>query len=366
MSWDAALRVTAATVSMPNLRLAPAPSVEDAASGTYDLLGRGLAGILGRSDADANAASVALRETKRWATSEPARECIRGELKLYHGESIFHERWLDEHIRHEWLEHAARLGGLFDHAFLPELACLLDVQESELLKVLKLTQDHSLLNNYIRKRPQDEAFAIMVNAFIASTLLRGRYHDHEANERQAQIMHHDIRQRVLPQLESEERKTVAPNNTERYFANILLAGAFEESKPESRILLWLENVRNARIAVLSGYNLSSASSDSVALDKAVDAARKHDIRTHSKTLEMVLQVSASFGLGALARAATPQFAVPELDLAIRGGVMLFTSFATYKSRPGQRISRATMNRPSRLKKLATMGPGRVHSFGPIS
>lgn len=361
LGWNTALNVTSAVMSAKKLRVAPAPASEGGAGGSYSQIMKGLASIASvAKEPNDPIQAIALRRTMGWASQLPTQDLLRSQLTLYKKpeaegklECSDFPRWLEDHIVWEWREHAARLNGLFDEHFIGILCKVLERPKEYMQHLLALTRNASILNGYVKKQPDDSEFRTMVDAFIISTLLRGRYHDCAADETGSQIMHHPIRRPVLRPLPKSTETVIQISNTEQYFSNILLAGAFAYRKPKDRIECWLESVKIARAGVAAQtIALDPVDYDDTALNNAIRFSKQLHIRTNTRVLEKVLDVFLPVG-------GTMAVTLLFHNWAITPLAALAAGYGRMKCKPGLRISRAVFERENRLRTLAALGPGRI-------
>lgn len=295
-AWRSALSVSSALINCRYLKLAPAPGLAKAASGPYGRLMISLSDLIVGAKPDQQVEKSALHKTKRWANDNVAK--VRDIHREMEADETNFSKWLDWVTAHAWMEHSTRLDGLFDLEFIPEISRVLNVPINYLKDVHQLSRDLNVLNYYTKHRPIDkDDFRVMSDAYTISVLLRGRYHDYVAQESSRQIMHHPIRKPMLPRLIGKPRTEFTVSNTEQYLSTIILSSAFAERGTENRITSWAENIRKARSATLAGaIDLRSKDYDEVALDLAVRAAKRLDIRTHSKLTESVLDAAVTLAL----------------------------------------------------------------------
>jgi len=352
MEWDRALEVTATLISADCIRLAPSPRREHAASGPYGLFLDGLKPAVRRIVLPDEATTWAIRRTKNWARANVNK--LRSVLSTFTGDSSERNNqavmWLDAHIQSEWYEHARRHGALFDSDFAKQIAKTLDVSQNDLLKLWSLTTDSSFVADLVVRRPDTEEFRLIRDAFVVSSLLRGRYHEYAAEKSETQILSHPVREPILHRFSSSSRISIEVSNTERYLANIAVASAFAERAHKARVALWVENVLNLRRG-RDQMNLEEKDRDEKAQQTAIDAARQAGVRTHSKLLENCLDAGAAFGSAALT-----SFALHPWWSMLVGSSMYAIS---RQNRLGRRIGDAFFSTPSKLNRLSRLGPGRI-------
>lgn len=283
MEWDSALQVTAALINTDHIKLAPSPRDEGAASGAYGVFLEGLKPAVSKIVLPAASTTAAVRKTKKWAggNAKKLRSVLRTFTDASPGGPNEAALWLDAHIQNEWHEHVLRRGSLFDLDFAPQIAKVLDVSEEEVRRSWSLTTQESFVANLTTRRPDSDQFRLIRDAFVVSALLRGRYHDYAAEDSEIQILSHPIREPILRRFSSASRISIEVSNTERYLANIAVAGAFAEKSHEARVALWVENVLKLRCG-RDQVNLGQKDRDETARDTAVEAARRFDIRIHSR------------------------------------------------------------------------------------
>ncbi len=349
-AWCTAVEVTCALISTHSLGLASAPSKEGPASGTYEQLLRALSGSIVRVTPSVEDQRWALRSTKQWANRRYP--MIRTVLEKIKAEEISFPNWMDNAIRCAWMEHSARMGGLFDREFITQISSVMGVCVAELEEICQLSSDMKQLHWYVSSQPENDAFRIMRDAFLVSTLIRGRYHDSLANRSIHQIVHHRLRDSVLPRLESRPGKAFEVSNVEWYLSSIAISGALAERTLECRIACWAENTLKLRqLAQAQMIDLSPKEYDGVALASAVDSAAKADVRVHPKHVERWLEMAVSMGVGVLT------------DLVLKGwvgfGAGVGAAALSQHAQPAKRICRSIYRGPNRLGDLARSGPGRI-------
>jgi hypothetical protein len=336
--------------------IAPGPGSYAGDYGLMDHTMRNLAPIVSHSRPAASSLIQARNRVKMWAGRYPlivkrAYAEVR-EDKSYPG-------WLDWTIANFLVEHSATLDGLFDPSFIPQLARHLNCSENELQDVWNRSRDLKQVEQWSRKRPDTDDFRLAIDAYILSSLLRGRYHDHVAEAANVQIMHHPFRYAALPK--KKESTVFMSTNTEKYLTSIILAGALSEKKVEDRIALWANNVIEARKAAKIGaIDLSQKDSNSVAESLAIDAAKRLDLRTYSRLKAPSLDVLLSLvidglsGFALYAWASIPPFVSlpvgPALDATIK--------YSTGKTL-GDKAASLVYQRRTRLRDLAEAVPGRI-------
>jgi hypothetical protein len=300
----------------------------------------------------------ATNRVRTWAHSNPkAIQRIYDELhadKSYQG-------WLDYSLENFLVEHAITLDGLFDRAFIPELALVLNCPEKELRRVWQLTRSRSIVRDWARKPPDNDEFRLAVDAFVVAALLRGRLHDHIAEASHVQILHHPFRHLILPPKTKYLEFKVT--DAEMFFNSIIVMSSFCEKGVEDRIASYADNVIKAKRAI-GEIDLSEKGSASLARDAALVAAKRVGLHTLSRGMSrrlpieldklfwMAYDVFASLALFNWT-SVQPEVA-PVAGHALNGAARIVTGTSI-----GDRIVSTYAYSPRRLRKLADAVPGRL-------
>ena len=141
------------------------------------------------------------------------------------------------------------------------------------------------------------------------------------------------------------------SRTKWYLSNIVVAASFEETRG-ARAASWVENVTKARKASLAGaIDLQPKDYDDVALNVAIDSARKADIRIYPHWLENALDAAQALGVGVLT------------SFVLAGWEGFLATGAAYSlSRQvnlGREVARKIAGGASHFTDLAKAGPGRI-------
>jgi hypothetical protein len=358
MEWDRALEVTATLINTDHIKLAPSPKPEGPASGPYGIFLEGLENAISRITLGDAARLAALSKTKDWANRNPDR--LRSVLTSFidsSSASVTNQapHWLESHISGEWAEHVLRHGALFDREFIPQIAKVLRVAPGEIETIWARSGDPFLVAELIRCRPENDEFHLIRDAFVVSTLLRGRYHEYAAEEDRYQIMSHPVRRPVLKRSPLWARVQIDISNTERYLANVVLASAFSERKHDKRVAQWVQNVATLRKA-RKEINLEPKDRDETARDVAIEAAKRFDIAPRYKMLENVVDAGIWLGSTALT-----SFGLAPWESMVVGGTMYVLS--ARKKIGGQLVSPFSSRR-GRLRKLSQLNAGRIEEGTP--
>lgn len=343
--WEVLEGVTCALWSQPQFQIAPDPSPHKGARGPFDQLLMELSPMYtGIAAQDAKA----LKATRQWVNRNP--QGVRTRLNEVKAVSSF-TQWLDWYVSFFFGHHSKMHGALFTYELIPQLGRVLDCSTADLEQVHQLSQDNDRVAQWAKDRPNTEDYQLALDAFVLSTLLRGRYHDCAARNLPAHIMHHPMREVMLAKRRPPEEFSLS--NTEQYLTKVVFASALVEPTLEGRLGMWSENVLKVRHAAIQGrLDLRPKDSDAVALELAIDAVKRADVRCHPRYLELVLDAAMSLGVATLTSfSLTPWYVGPPVAL----GELVMSR----KLRVGQRLAGRFYTTRRRLQDLARSKPGRL-------
>jgi hypothetical protein len=343
--WQTSVDVTCLLLSVSSARISPAPLPPRIASGPYGLLTSTLASIVSHRRPSPEHHRTALARTMAWIQMNHSR--VRDYLSILHADEANFQPWLRWSVRSAWPEHACRLSGLFDSNLLPQIAEVLGVEKSDLLKVYEASTNPVTVSRWARQRTGAD-FELARDAYVLSALFRGRYHDAHAQLAERQIMHHPFRRGLLrpTPAASQERFQVSP--VENYLAFILLNAAWKERGLHARASRWAANVLLTRreLATLRRSSLEAATAEA-AEARAAEIAHRAGVKVEPKWVETALELSVGFGAAALAH-----FALLGWLIGVAGHE------AAHRLKVGRRLS-ALATPKARLRRLAHAGPGRI-------
>jgi hypothetical protein len=353
--WSAlsSIQVTCGMVHGRQFRVLPNPARRRLETkGPHDILRTAVTDIVESTHLPAGTADLAAAEVDRWAQDNAAhlRElvatCLSDPDALYGTGSQF-DRWLATALGANREATTLRVGGLFDLSLRAPLAAVLEIDDRELVRAWQQSHEVAGLG------PGSELYELVSRAHVLSILLRGRYHDLVARNAGIQVLHHPVRAPMLPELPETDPPPVPYDltNSERFMAQLLWATGFAERSPERRIMLWADNVRLVRTAVLAELiDLPHRTSETRALDTAVDAARKAGVRAHSRLVDDGVDLVLATGVGALS------------SFVVNGWPDMVITLAAYagsrSERFGARATQPILDGRRRLRHLAET-PGRI-------
>ena len=352
---QSAVEVTCALINDHLLEIAPGPEPYSGAMGPYDHAMRRLVAIV--SDASSNDAwrQKAENRVKRWVGQRHG-QISTAYAKLREDRNL--TEWLDWSIPNAWVWHSAMLDGLFNRQFIHEVARILGCSEGELQKIWQRSRDLNQVEYWSKKQPDSDDFRLAREAYMVAALLRGRYHDHVAEEANLQILHHPFRYTLLPK--KVESTAFVPTNTEMALTSIILASALGEKKVEGRISLWADNVIKAREGVRAGaVDLRQKTSGALAEDLAIDSANRLGLETYPPGRVRDLDDLFTFVSGLSWFGLSTWLGIPPVvGLPIPPAAKRVVKSGTGKS-PGELITSWLYQRKGRLRNLARAVPGRI-------
>jgi hypothetical protein len=348
---ESAVRITALLLGAPRVTMAPAPTALNEIVGPFEQLERGLDSLrlVEMANPDPSVTNLAMTEVKDWASANPAAVATGlGKLKA---DPEF-ASWMDTSASVFWQEHAIQHDGLFELAFLPQIALALDTTEAELFELQKLSQNIDELPELAMRRSAGSPGGVIADAYVVAAILRGRYHDlvnYLSDD--GQLTHHPIRDAIPLETIPTEADTFLVTNTMRHVGGLLIASAFVEKKEDARIGVYLENLD--RLKKWIGTDLLALRAlrfgDRVE-DEVVRIADQAGIETRGRRTKAILEDGTAAGFTAL----TSFVLLPwSLVVGVAGGVIL------KRAQVGERVE--GFRREQRLKNLYKAGSGLLRS-----
>lgn len=224
---------------------------------------------------------------------------------------------------------------------------------------MEKTTDLQQVKNWSQGRNFDSDFELAKDAFIASAILRGGFHEFVACQMRWQILHHPIRQHILVPLSQGVEHRIPW--TYVYLAQIIANGAMEEQKLKDRIICWTENIRITQEAYCQNIIskiIKKELKKKEALDLAIKIAKELQIRVYPHSLDNQLELAVMSGitLGTSLLGSWIVFPWGALAGAVIGG----NAWISGMSKPwGRRIAQAMKLTTGHLRELATSKPGRI-------
>src|SRR2546428_2206112 len=248
-AWIVATDLTIGLVFLDHIRLAPSPRPAGRASDLYAVLTNALldTNVLGvESQPDERSRRRALNAVRKRLGLPAELAGLQHRIEALDADEINYRPWLEWIVRSKsWIENSRRLGTLVNQEFSTEIASVLNVSVGEVNRVAELS-GHLVALNEVMRKPGSETFGLLAKAFLASALIRGKYHELVIGRR-AQLIRHPMRS------QPEARgANFAANKMQAYFASALMASALKEHSAERRVKAWVRAVIEARKAVRKG------------------------------------------------------------------------------------------------------------------
>lgn len=264
-------------------------------------------------------------------------------------DSVNFQPWLHWQLENALEGHTLELNGVFDRAFLKQIANVLEMSLPETEELWARFTDSASVAVIRRGRLRAVDMQLVVKAYLTSGLLRGLYYDYLARAMGSQVMHHPLRETVLFARRNNE-ETFSVSNTAWYLSQVVVAAARREATLKSRLDSWAESVVKVRRRALTGeIDLRHKDSMHVARNIAMETARKCDIRFAPRYVEDALDATAALGTGIL----TSFVLSPWIGF----GFGMAAYAVARKRRVGESIA-GLIYRPE-LQKMADATPGRI-------
>lgn len=293
---------------------------------------------------------VATTKTKQWAGRESNISKLRSTAEQLLADKINFAPWIEWSSTKAWHSHSARLGGLFDVTFLPYVARVLDITESEAADLQRRSRDSKHLDDLIQKRQGSRAkdFELMTKAYMVSSLLRGKYHYEVAKIASLQILHHPFREFICSG-GTRDQAQFDVSNTSEALARIIVYGAARQQTLRDRLDCWIDNLLRVKPLVASGRaRLNQAETNHAAVDVATEIAKKAKIEMGRRRIVPVMEFFVSLGVAVLASITLSRW------LSIPAAAT--TDVATRKLRLLEKVRGAFLLRG---RKLRDLGAGRI-------
>lgn len=270
-----------------------------------------------------------------------------------------YDGWIQLAVKEAWLDDSVRSKGLFEKNMINYFSPILGVPREDLEHLHEKTNDIRQIKEWSAGENLNRNFDLAEDAYVASVILRGRYHYDVAEVKRESIMNHPIRQYVLPSLTKGTEHAI-PKYMD-YFISIIIASAMIENDRVKRSTLWLENIIKAREGFMQEKLKQTLDQyqelkGEEALDMAIDTAQKLKLRTHPKYLEYIFEFMAVTGIFVAGFYLNLGFGEISTLAATYGRIYLEKkskkTFGKYV------LEELTLDRES-LRTLATALPGRI-------
>ncbi len=246
---------------------------------------------------DTNSVVTAITRSKQWIGRATNLAAVRKEVNRLMSDNENFNKWIDWVAEKAWIPHTRRLSGLFDETYLNYVARILSLDVSDAIDLHRRSKDADELNRLAVKK--DAAFELMTKAYIASTIIRGRYHAHLAAASNIGLVRHPLRGIVARPHTNKPVVKFSVSKAMRCLACIVLYGAFKQRRIDQRLGSWTKSIKNVRGFLNRGGVQLANGSDLASVEAALDIARKAKIDVTNRGLDIILGVIASLGVGVL-------------------------------------------------------------------
>jgi hypothetical protein len=280
----------------PGLMMPPAGVVIDEADKFVDqLVSKGLLKTL--HEPDPAIVKQSILKSKQWIGRSPNLDSVRIAVERMLADEENCLPWLDWSAHKAWRWHSTRLLGLFDKTYMDYIARILNIDIKEAMDLHTRSTDPSELDNLIRQQTYD--YWLMAKAYLASAIIRGRYHEEVSRATGLQILHHPLR-KIVTMTGTQKPIEFEMTNTAEFLARLIVIGAARQKSLRQRLDCWIENVMKVKMVLNRRVvGLERRPTDNAAVESAVLVARQAAIEVSSRHLDRFIGIFASLGIGAL-------------------------------------------------------------------
>jgi hypothetical protein len=370
--------VTLALILHSGLRIAPSPTkageqktriIETSkAYECYDLalcrLTEAVGDIPPNKSASKRMARSAQEQFENWITNNKAKEAKEAFICTRLDPGC--ENWENWSVENAWIDHSWRLNGLFNENQIKWLALILNIDERDLKALWIKTTDLKVLADWSRDKNQTSTdFKMAKNAFLASAILRGKYHANIAQGMSSlDMLNHPVRHRVFSSPQCGICYEI-PQTTDKII-KIIVMGAMQDKNPEMRVYKWTENIRKIReiyhsenddtlIELLGNYDIESDQ----ATDQAISIAKKLNLELYpqqiANSIDIITHILVKAGILVSGFIHLPWEEIPkEVEFA-----ELLVPELNMILRPGERTAQKVTLSSKNLRKLVKAFPGHI-------
>ena len=236
-----------------------------------------------------------LAVAKRWAATHV--KSIQESLETLTEDSSCLSRWLEWSVTKAWLWHSQTLDGLFELDFTPYLSQILQLDENDVTELHQASCSTDKVQQMIRRR--GTSFSLTAKAYIASAIIRGRYHMAVRNHKGQQHVKHPFRDVVLTTYQRQS-SFLDVSKTITKLGEIIIDGARNQRGIENRLACWLGNLKRARKVTIPKPDLHHKEiNNKQARIDASKIAREEGLTMANRSLVRIVELVASLGLAGL-------------------------------------------------------------------
>jgi len=291
----------------------------------------------------------ALSATKAWLTKEPGE--LRDAWKHLHAAPEF-AAWATVGRELFWLHHVRMNASLFNPEFIPHISRLLGYELRELKRIERMSQDEHNVRRWVKTNLKGEDARIAWDAYVATALIRGRFHEYVAGRNNLHLSGHPLRRFVQRPLTPGRLLPVF--NSEEYFVKAIIGSAMLETTSDRRAKAWVDNLVKARASIeRRAISLPRVAVDADAERLAAEAARACGISASYSRVRRELEVATALGLTGLLTISVSPWAGPL-------GPITTAAYRQYRGASvGEDLARFLLDTKRRFRQLAGTVPGRI-------
>jgi hypothetical protein len=247
--------------------------------------------------------------TKRWATEFGDEIRARFEKSKKDPSLDPFVRW---HVEFEWPYHIGRLGSLVDPQFENEVRSVLEWSKRDLKDVRSWGSDLKVVKLWSEgyKRSGELPPQVLVDGYLVSSLIRGRYYQEIAGSGGGEFIWSPLRDYALrPVVALTQFHDFKKDLTRLVLVGVICRGAMEESSELDAIVSWAENIRRFK---KQPVEILPEDDQEKAIKNAVDIARRCGFQFQWPKLETALQGTMEYLLSPLVGFAGGLFALATL------------------------------------------------------
>jgi len=249
------------------------------------------------SHLDTATVKLATARSRQWISRSNHLDAVRSEVDRLLEDKRNFQQWIDWAAPQAWQAHARRLGGLFDDIYLPHVAQILGISQPEASVLHSRSNNPEELSRLIAKRDRD--FEQMTRAYVASTIIRGRYHEEVARLSGLQLVRHPLRGVLSKVRTMRPVAEVRVQEAAWCLACIVLYGAVKQWRLEDRLRCWADNVSRVRRFLRRGGLQLGEGTSHAAVDAAFLVARHAGVQIVNSRLDDLLEIVFGLGIGVL-------------------------------------------------------------------
>jgi hypothetical protein len=239
----------------------------------------------------------AITRSKRWIGRSETARAVREEVDRLWADKTNFQRWNDWSAANAWLGYAQRSGALFDDIYIPYVAKVLDISPRDALALHARSRDSSEVSRIVSAHGDD--FEQMTRAYVACTIIRGRYHEELGKLLSNQILRHPVRGIVSKAPTGVPTAKIDVSPVAWSVACLVLYGAMKQGTLEARFHTWIANIQKLRALLATGGVQLAEGTGHAVVNTAYSLARRADVQIVSARLDTFLRIVTDLGVGVL-------------------------------------------------------------------